>query len=137
MSEQKKWDYRVVRTNKEDGTPANWYSIQEVYYDDETGDPNAQSIDLQVEGEDNEEMLTQLKEMMSAVEKPILNENDIVKSKENDEQRDISSQMFASVNGSETESSEINLEDKTLLNSLKIENAELKDMLRNKGVDVV
>ena len=21
MSEQKKWDYRVVRTNKEDGTP--------------------------------------------------------------------------------------------------------------------
>ena len=44
------WDYRVVRKDlpTEDGTQ-DWYSIQEIYYDD-VGDPGAQTIDLEVTG---------------------------------------------------------------------------------------
>ena len=41
-----KWDYRVVRKESENGSD-EWYSVQEVYYDDD-GTPMAQSIDLQV-----------------------------------------------------------------------------------------
>ena len=77
MSEQKKWDYRVVRTNKEDGTPANWYSIQEVYFDDKNK-PYAYTIDLQVEGDTITEMRKRLEGMIKCLEEPVLDEQDII-----------------------------------------------------------
>ena len=36
------WDYRVVRRESE-GKTEEWVSIQEVYYDEDTGDPIAQT----------------------------------------------------------------------------------------------
>ena len=72
-----KWNYRIVRSVKEDGTYADLYSIQEVYYDDD-GKPMAQSIDLQTEGINASEIKQQLECMGLALEKPILNESDIV-----------------------------------------------------------
>ena len=72
------WDYRVVRSNKEDGTPTDWYSIQEVYYDDETGEPMAQTLDLQIEQDTIAGMRTQLEQMLQSLEEPVLDESDIV-----------------------------------------------------------
>ena len=72
MSKNKAWDYRVVRsTEEEEGN--EWYSIQEVYYDDE-GNPAAQSIDLQVEGDTITGMRTQLEEMLKALDGTVLDE---------------------------------------------------------------
>ena len=55
----KVWEYRVVRVKKyhlpDDNSIADhddWYSIQEVYFDD-TDQPMAQTIDLQVALERN------------------------------------------------------------------------------------
>ena len=70
----KEWDYRVVRSNKEDGTSADWHSIQEIYYDDETGKPMAQSIDLQIEGDTITGMRTQLERMINCLGQPVLDE---------------------------------------------------------------
>ena len=58
MDTTKVWDYRVVRKTTEDGLD-EWYSIQEVYYDDETGEPMAQTIDLMIEGDTVTGMRTQ------------------------------------------------------------------------------
>ena len=69
------WDYRVVRKTTEDG--GEWLSVQEVYYDDETGKPMAQTIDLQLEGDTITEMRTQLELMLQSLEEPILDESDI------------------------------------------------------------
>ena len=69
----KGWDYRVIRSAKEDGTDADWYSIQEVYYDDDEK-PNAKTIDLQVEGDNIDEIKTQLKQMLESLANPIINE---------------------------------------------------------------
>jgi len=71
----KNWEYRVIRRNTEDDS--NWYSVEEVYFDDD-GTPMALSVDLAVDGGNLDEMKTQLKDMMVAFGLPILNESDIV-----------------------------------------------------------
>ena len=129
MSE-KVWDYRIVRGVKEDGIDADWYSIQEVYYDDD-GNPNAQTIDLQVEGEDNKEMKVQLEDMMSAIDKPILNESDIVPSSLNFNSDGETERISV-----EEDSNNIdNIKQRNL--NLEIENTDLKNMLRDRGADIV
>ena len=72
----KVWDYRVVRRESVDGSD-EWYSIQEVYYDG-TGEPMAQTIDLQVECDTITGMRTQLEQMLKSLENPVLDEQDIV-----------------------------------------------------------
>jgi len=114
MSE-KVWDYRIVRSNKEDGTPTDWYSIQEIYYDDETGEPSAQTIDLQVEGEDKTELRKQLLDMALALDKDVVSE----------------------IKSTVTDNSDEEIDIKQKLSNLETANAELKDMLRNQGVDIV
>ena len=104
MDVTKMWDYRVVRKESKDGLD-EWYSIQEVYYDDETGEPMAQSIDLQVEGDTITEMRIQLELMLKSFDEPVLNESDIVGDSE-----DIKT-----------------VEDRVL--ELEIENAEMRDRL--------
>ena len=71
MDVTKMWDYRVVRKESEDGSD-EWYSIQEVYYDE--GKPMAQTIDLQVEGHTVSEMKNQLKRMLKSLDEPVLDE---------------------------------------------------------------
>ena len=77
MDTTKMWDYRVVRKESKDGSD-EWYSVQEVYYDDETSEPMAQSIDLQIEGDTITGMRTQLERMIDCLDQPILDENDIL-----------------------------------------------------------
>ena len=74
-----KWDYRVVRKESENGSD-EWYSIQEIYYDDD-GTPMAQTIDLQVEGDSISEMRKRLDGMIKCLKKPILDEQDITPKK--------------------------------------------------------
>ena len=69
------WEYRVVRRITENDS--DWYSVEEIYFDDD-GSPMALTIDLQVEGENIEEMKAQLDAMKKAFDKPTLNESDIV-----------------------------------------------------------
>ena len=77
MDTTKMWDYRVVRRESEDGSD-EWYSIQEIYYDDETGEPMAQTVDLQVEGDTITEMRTRLEKMINCLGQPVLDESDII-----------------------------------------------------------
>jgi len=77
MDTTKMWDYRVVRRESEDGSD-EWYSIQEIYYDDETGEPVAQTIDLQVEGDTITGMRTQLEQMLQSLKESVLDESDII-----------------------------------------------------------
>ena len=137
MSE-KVWDYRIVRGVKEDGIDADWYSIQEVYYDDD-GNPNAQTVDLQVEGEDKTELHKQLLDMMSVIDKPVLNERDIVPVLVDDTKKlNVVDEMMRSIGNTPINQSTDELDKIKQRNlSLEIENADLKDMLRDKGVDVV
>ena len=72
----KNWDYRVVRKESNDGSD-EWYSVQEVYFDDETGEPMAQTIDLQIEGDTISEIRKRLEGMINCLEDPILDEQDI------------------------------------------------------------
>ena len=147
MDITKLWDYRVVRSNKEDGTPTDWYSIQEVYYDDETGEPNAQSIDLQVEGSNKDEMRKQLENMLTA-----LDMNTISEIKSEVKNPDSQTKIFESPdNGNTVYSRNFGETERTLvkdnpkkeidinqrLSNLEIENADLKNMLREKGVNIV
>ena len=73
MSDKNVWDYRVVRKESADGSD-EWYSIQEVYYDDETGKPMAQTVDLQVEGDTITGMRTQLERMINCLGQPVIDE---------------------------------------------------------------
>jgi hypothetical protein len=104
----KMWDYRVVRKESEDGSD-EWYSVQEVYYDDETGKPMAQTIDLMIEGDTITGMRTQLQLMLKSLEEPVLDESDIVD------------------NNVDTKTTE----DRVL--SLEMENAEMRDRLTELG----
>ena len=104
MDVTKLWDYRVVRKESDDGSD-EWYSIQEVYYDDETGEPMAQTIDLQIEGDTITGMRTQLELMLKSLEEPVLDESDIVGDSEDRK----------------------TIEDRVL--ELEIENAEMRDRL--------
>ena len=104
----KMWDYRVVRKESEDGSD-EWYSVQEVYYDDETGEPMAQTVDLMIEGDTITGMRTQLQLMLKSLEEPVLDESDIVD------------------NNVDTKTTE----DRVL--SLEMENAEMRDRLTELG----
>ena len=77
MDTTKMWDYRVVRKESEDGSD-EWYSVQEIYYDDETSEPIAQTVDLMIEGDTITGMRTQLELMLKSLEEPVLDESDIV-----------------------------------------------------------
>tara|TARA_R100000008_G_C3510999_1_gene128804 strand:- start:176 stop:616 length:441 start_codon:yes stop_codon:yes gene_type:complete len=75
-SNKHEWEYRVVRRESKDGSD-EWYSIQEVYFDDKNK-PYAYTIDLQVENDTITGMKTQLEKMLEALENPVLDEQDIV-----------------------------------------------------------
>ena len=107
----KVWDYRVVRRESEDGSD-EWYSVQEIYYDDETGEPMAQTIDLQVECDTITGMRTQLEKMINCLDQPVLDESDIVGDSEDRK----------------------TIEDRVL--SLEIENAEMRDRLTELGNEI-
>ena len=77
MDVTKLWDYRVVRRELEDGETGDWYSVQEVYYDDD-GKPMAQTMDLVVEQDTITGMRTQLENMLKALDEPVLDESDII-----------------------------------------------------------
>tara|TARA_Y100000310_G_scaffold278234_1_gene296558 strand:- start:161 stop:418 length:258 start_codon:yes stop_codon:yes gene_type:complete len=72
------WQYRVVRKKlpTEDGHE-DWYSVQEVYFDEE-GTPMAQSIDLDVNGRNLQELTQQLEGMTNCLKLPIINYEDII-----------------------------------------------------------
>ena len=76
MDTTKLWDYRVVRKESADGSN-EWYSIQEIYYDDD-GQPMAQTIDLTVEGDTITGMRTQLEKMINCLDQSVLDESDII-----------------------------------------------------------
>ena len=106
MDTTKIWDYRVVRKELKDGSYSDeWYSIQEVYYDDETGEPMAQTMDLMIEGDTITEMRTQLKLMLKSLDEPVLDESDIVST--SDVELDLESEtkdkyIYESPDGGET-----------------------------------
>ena len=100
----KEWDYRIVRKTSEDGD--EWLSIQEIYYDDETGKPMAHTMDLQIEGDTIVEMRTQLQRMLWCLDKEIVDEI-------------------------ESDVSNKTMEDRVL--SLEMENAEMRDRLDELG----
>ena len=104
MDIKKEWDYRVVHHTTEDGD--EWYSVQEVYYDDETSEPTAQTTDLQIGGDTITGIRTQLERMLKSLDKPVVDEiqNDVM---------------------------HINMEDRIL--SLEIENSKMRDKLTELG----
>ena len=115
MDVTKLWDYRIVRREEYRPSEHNsvggsdeWYSIQEVYYD-EDGTPMAQTLDLQVEQDTITGMRTQLENMLKALDEPVLDESDIVDNPVNTK----------------------TIEDRVL--GLEIENEELRDKLSKLG----
>ena len=110
MDVTKMWDYRVVR-KEYDCESGDWYSIQEVYYD-EDGTPMAQTMDLMVEQDTVTGMRTQLESMLRALDNPVLEESDIVDNPVNTK----------------------TMEDRVL--SLELENAEMRDRLVELGGQV-
>ena len=66
------WSYRVVRRESEDGSD-EWYSIQEVYYDNNK-EPMAQTTDLQIESDTVSGMREQLSQMLRALDEPVIDE---------------------------------------------------------------
>ena len=99
------WDYRVVR-RKSEGETGEWLSIQEVYYDDETGEPMAHTMDLQLEADSITELRKQLQRMLWCLDKEIVDEI-------------------------ESDVAEQSIENRVL--SLEMENAEMKDRLTELG----
>jgi hypothetical protein len=87
----KEWDYRVVRKTTEDGD--EWLSVQEVYYDDETKEPMAHTMDLQVDGDTIAGMRTQIQRMLWCLDKEIVAEiqNDVME--DNMEERMLALEM--------------------------------------------
>ena len=79
MDTTKMWEYRVVR-KEYDCESGDWYSVQEVYYD-EDGTPMAQTLDLMVEQDTITGMRTQLELMLKAFKEPVLDESDITDTK--------------------------------------------------------
>ena len=104
------WDYRVIRKESEDGSD-EWYSIQEVYYD-EDATPMALTMDLMVEQDTITGMRTQLESMLKALDGPVLDESDIVDNPVNTK----------------------TIEDRVL--ELELENAEMRDRLDTFGDDM-
>ena len=119
----KMWDYRVVRKESKDGSD-EWYSVQEVYYDDETGEPMAQTIDLQVEGDTIAGMRNQLERMINSLDQPVLDESDITHSELDDVD------YYTGPDGHYEKS----MEDRVL--SLEMENTEMRDRLKELGDEI-
>ena len=71
-----RWEYRLVRKESIDGSD-EWYSVQEVYFDD-NGQPLAQTVDLQIEGDTISEIKKRLTGMINCLEEPVLDEQDII-----------------------------------------------------------
>ena len=107
MDTTKMWDYRVVRQTK-DGD--EWLSIQEVYYDDETGKPMAHTMDLEVVGDNISGLRKQLQSMLWCLDKEIVDEI-------------------------ESEVAEQPVEDRVL--SLEMENTEMRDRLTELSNDIL
>ena len=99
----KVWDYRIVRQTK-DGE--KWLAIQEVYYDDETGEPMAHTVDLEVVGDNISGLRKQLQSMLWCLDKDIVDEI-------------------------ESDVSNKTMEDRVL--AIEIENAEMRDRLTELG----
>ena len=87
----KEWDYRVVRQTTEDGD--EYLSVQEVYYDDETKEPMAHTMDLQVDGDTLAGMRTQIQRMLWCLDKEIVDEIESDVSNETMENRVLSLEM--------------------------------------------
>ena len=104
MDVTKLWDYRVVRKTTEGGD--GQLSVQEVYYDDETGEPMAHTIDLEVVGDNISSLRKQLQSMLWCLDKDIVDEI-------------------------ESDVSNKTMEDRVL--AIEIENAEMKDRLTELG----
>ena len=100
----KEWDYRVVRQTTEDGV--EWLSVQEVYYDDETNEPMAHTMDLQLEADSVTELRKQIQRMLWCLDKEIVDEI-------------------------ESDVAEQSMENRVL--SLEMENAEMRDRLMELG----
>ena len=68
------WNFRVIRKDlpTEEGTQ-DWYSIQEVYYNDD-GTPGAQTTDLEITAFSIDELKSTLEKMIKCLDKPILEE---------------------------------------------------------------
>lgn len=72
------WNYRVVKLSKKDGDD-NIYQIAEVYYDDTTGKINAYSLEPPIPyGNNINEIKQIIKHMEQAINKEILNEEDLI-----------------------------------------------------------
>ena len=99
----KVWDYRIVRQTK-DGD--KWLAVQEVYYDDETGEPMAHTVDLEIVGDNISSLRKQLQSMLWCLDKEIVDEI-------------------------ESDVSNKTMEDRVL--AIEIENAEMKDRLTELG----
>jgi len=104
MDTSKMWDYRVVRQTTENGN--EWLSVQEVYYDDETQEPMAHTMDLEVVGDNISGLRKQLQSMLWCLDKEIVDEI-------------------------ESEVTEKTIEDRVL--GLETENAEMRDRLSEMG----
>ena len=87
----KGWDYRIVRQTSEDG--AEWLSVQEVYYDDETQEPMAHTMDLEVVGDNISGLRKQLQSMLWCLDKEIVDEIESDVAKDNMEERVLSLEM--------------------------------------------
>ena len=73
------WNHRVIKhsaTYEEivSGMPATWYSIQEVYYNEEDSSPEYHTDVLQVEGESIEDLREELELMLKSLDVEPLNE---------------------------------------------------------------
>mgnify|MGYP001338901731 CR=1 FL=1 len=79
------WNHRIVKSVDEDG--GEFFSIQEVYYEDTT--PTAHTIELGVEGESVEDLKETLTNMLACLEKPILDEIPMEESEEYFDDEDI------------------------------------------------
>ena len=73
MDTTKMWDYRVVRQPSKDGNDGYWYSIQEVYYDDDEK-PMAHTMDLQVNGDSIADLRKTLQAMLWCLDKDVVPE---------------------------------------------------------------
>ena len=83
MSLNTNWEYRVVR--KKDKTESDFFSIQEVYFDDD-GNHLDQSNDIQVDGQTLTEMRKQLQRMSWALDKEVVDEIESVNVDEIDDE---------------------------------------------------
>ena len=126
MDTTKIWDYRVVRRESKDGSD-EWYSIQEVYFDDETGEPNAQTIDLQIEGDTITGMRTQLERMLKSLEEPVLDESDMVNSEFSETE---AADYYTGPDGHYEKS----MEDR--VSELEMENAKMRDRVKELGDEI-